>query len=302
MVDTTHVAEGFFDECIKAGANCTLSKFATSKDELMEKVMSFVKELEEDPLAVYVNKTLWGTLDYETVLFGGIFPVLYKPASWYELADKLAKLLDGNATEAFLSYGTSPPWILEGNANEIVQYNDGASGPEYWPQDRRSALDVIAPLVGVSPFSPSINSGLYIKQQWAIPKTHTYVPRLGVKTAHPLLILSTTYDPVCPLVSARSANKAFADSQIVEVKGYGHCSIAVASSCLAKHVRAFFYNGTLPERYTQCEADGPYFVKPEENGQAVKALKAFADPEEMSIHMAQWELARDADWPVWRRW
>ena len=60
-----------------------------------------------------------------------------------------------------------------------------------------------------------------------------------METAHPLLILSTSYDPVCPLVSARSANEAFVGSQIIELKGYGHCSVAAASVCLARHVRAF---------------------------------------------------------------
>lgn len=301
-MDTTRVVDGFFDQCVKAGENCTLSKFADSRDELSDKVLSFINELTDDPLSVYVNNTSWGTLTYDSVIFKGVFPMLYKPATWYEVADKLAKLLDGNATEAFLAYGRSDPWESLGDATEIVQYNDGASGPAYWPQDRRSALNVIAPTANASLFSPALNSGLYIKQQWAIPRTHTYVPKMGVKTAHPLLILSTTYDPVCPLVSARSANKAFADSQIVEVKGYGHCSIAVTSSCLAKHVRAFLYNGTLPESYTQCEVDGPYFIKPEEDGQTVKPLLEFEDPEELRIHMAQLELARDPDWPRWRRW
>jgi hypothetical protein len=97
------------------------------------------------------------------------------------------------------------------------------------------------------------------------------------------------------LVSARSANAAFKGSQIVEVNGYGHCSIAVTSTCIAKHVRGFLYNGTLPEEHTLCEVDGPYFVKPEEDGKVV-ALKDFDDPEDERIHLAQIELARDWTW------
>jgi hypothetical protein len=137
-----------------------------------------------------------------------------------------------------------------------------------------------------------------MKQQWAIPKTHSYVPRKGVKTAHPLLILSTSYDPVCPLVSARSANEAFVGSQIVEVKGYGHCSVAVASVCLARHVRAFLYEGTIPSAYTQCEIDAPYFVQPDGNG-LVFAQREFEDAEDEKIHLAQLEMARDWEfaWP-----
>jgi hypothetical protein len=135
----------------------------------------------------------------------------------------------------------------------------------------------------------------YMRQQCAVPRTHPYVPRKGVKTAHPLLIFSTTYDPVCALISARSANEAFEASQIVEVKGYGHCSVAVTSVCSTKYLREFLYEGKLPQTYTQCEVDSQYFIRPEESGQ-VFAQRYFEDPKEERIHLAQLELARD--WEV----
>ncbi len=100
-------------------------------------------------------------------------------------------------------------------------------------------------------------------------------------------------------MSARSANAAFEGSQIVEVKGYGHCSIAVPSTCLAKHVRDFLYDGKLPSNYTQCDVDGPYFIKPEDDKAKVAARKHFDDLEEQRIHLAQVELARDSTWPLW---
>lgn len=182
--------------------------------------------------------------------------------------------------------------------------NDGKSGQNFWPKDRATVLEkIIEPATNYSRFAASFNGGYYIKQHWTVPKTHTYEPKLGVKTAHPLLILSTTYDPICPLVSAHSAQRSFAGSQIVEVKGYGHCSVSLPSSCAAKHIRAFLYNGTLPDSHTQCEVDGkPYFVRPEEDGQGFTALKEFDDPEDFEIHLAQLELARDSEWPMWSRW
>ncbi|KUI61867.1 hypothetical protein VP1G_09039 [Cytospora mali] len=302
LVDTENVLEGFFDECLKAGNNCTLSTMAESAGELMDKVLDFAGSITVEPLSVYLNNSAYGLLDQSKILFDGIFPALYKPAQWYNLADRLAKLLEGNATDAFLAYGRGDQWGLVDDSNTFVSLNDMKAGAKYWPQDRKSALDLIIPAANESLFGPAEFSGSYVKQQWIVPKTHNYVPKYDVKTAHPLLILSTTYDPVCPLISARSAKKAFTGSQIVEVKGYGHCSVAVASSCLAKHVRNFLYNGTVPESYTQCQVDGPYFVKPEEDGKAVMALKEFDDPEEMRIHMAQLELARDPYWPSASRW
>jgi hypothetical protein len=87
------------------------------------------------------------------------------------------------------------------------------------------------------------------------------VPREGVKTAHPLLILSTTYDPVCALAGAKTANEAFVDSRLVEVKAFGHCSLAMPSLCVARHVRAFLEQGTMPAPGATCEIDVPYFGK-----------------------------------------
>ncbi|KAF3760325.1 alpha/beta-hydrolase [Cryphonectria parasitica EP155] len=301
--DTFRVFEGFFEECLNAEENCTLSTLSKSKEELMDKVLGFAENIYDEPLSVYVNSTNWGTLDYSKILYTGIFPELYKPAQWSALADRLAKLLEGNATDAFLAYGGADAWDLGGEANQFVTYNDGKSGLRNWPKGRLSALEIIKPVANSSLFAPAGTSELYQKQQWTIPKTHNYVPRLGVETAHPLLILSTTFDPICPLVSAQSAKRAFAGSEIVEVKGFGHCTVAVTSSCVAKHVRAFLYNGTVPDSHTQCEVDGPYFVKPEDqNGKSITALRDFADPEEMQIHMAQLKIARDPAWPTWTRW
>ncbi|OTA97485.1 hypothetical protein M434DRAFT_275869 [Hypoxylon sp. CO27-5] len=300
FIDTENVWEGFLEECFKAGEICALSSLAASKDSLKAKLFSFVEKLKHDPLSVYVNNTVYGTLDYETIWYKAVFPTLYKPANWYLLADRLAKMLEGNATEALLSYELGGPWNLEGDSTEFVTYNDGASGASHWSQDRESLLDMLIPYENESLFAPAEYGGYYIKQQWLIPRTHNYVPRVGVETAHPLLILSTTYDPVCPLQSARSANTAFEGSKIVEVQGYGHCSISVPSTCLAKHVREFLYHGTLPDGYTQCEVDGPYFVKPEEDGK-LKPQRYFDDPEEQRIHLAQLELARNWEWWLFYR-
>lgn len=306
FTDTERVFDGFLEECLKAGDNCTLSSLGNSKEELFDKILGLADSIYDEPLSVYVNNTAWGTLDYFSIISNAIFPALYKPAMWYDVADRLANLLQGNATAAFLDYGKgNNPWQRYIDGNYFVTINDGKSGKKYWPSDRATVLkDFIEPVANSSLFAAGGFGleGFYVKQQWTIPHTHDYVPKLGVKTAHPLLILSTTYDPVCPLVSARTAQKSFADSQIVEVKGYGHCSVAVTSNCIAKHVRNFLYNGTLPDSYTQCEVDGPYFIKPEEEGKAVAALKEFDDPEEAKIHMAQLELARDAEWPLWSRY
>ncbi|EME86871.1 uncharacterized protein MYCFIDRAFT_86556 [Pseudocercospora fijiensis CIRAD86] len=297
FTDTENVLEGFFRECFKAKENCSLSSVAKDSHHLRKLVFDFSEEMKQQPISVYVNNTVYGLLDYPSLWYNGIFPALYKPASWYSLAENLAKLLKGNATGAFLAYGRSAAWDMEGDANQFVSLNDAPTGPAYWPQDRETLLQEILPELNRSIFAATETGNYYARQQWSIPTTHNFTQLPHVNTAHPLLVLSTTYDPICPLISAKAASAAFEGSQIVEVVGYGHCSVAVASTCLAKHVRDFLYHGTLPHSYTKCEVDGPYFIKPEEDGKVV-AQRVFETAEEEKIHLAQLELARDWEWLI----
>ncbi|KAI1734161.1 alpha/beta-hydrolase [Xylaria scruposa] len=296
LTDAEAVFDGFLHECIKAREDCPLAKFAPSKEMLRERILHLASTLREQPLSVYVNNKVYGLLDDKILLYGALPTALRKPATWFTLAENLAKWLDGNATEAFLAYGRKTPWPLSGDADRIVALNDGVSGPRYWPQDRQTILDWLIPFINRSIFAPTEHGIYYAKQQWAIPKTHDYVPIYGVETAHPLLILTTTYDPVCPMVSARSAQRAYKGSQIIEVQGYGHCSTAVPSVCLAWHVRAYLKNGTVPTSHTKCKVDGGYFPRLGGNFTTAVSEKLFADVEEQRIHDAQVALARDWQW------
>ncbi|KAJ5181837.1 hypothetical protein N7449_011984 [Penicillium cf. viridicatum] len=300
LTDTENVFDGFFDECMKADAgSCALASLATSKEELREKVLSSLDQLRHQPLDVYINNTVYGILTYEEVWYNGVFTALYKPPLWSSLAQNLYSLLQGNATPAFLAYNTAVERTDE--SPSFVELNDGRTGPLHWPQGKDPLLAQIIPWLNQSLFRPAFLPIYYQKQQWAVPRTHTYVPRRGVETAHPLLILSTTYDPICPLVSARAANEAFAGSRIVEVEGYGHCSIAVGSVCVAKHLRAFLNEGTLPDAYTRCKVDSAYFGNPDEHGR-MAAQAYFEDTEDQKIHLAQlelmagWEFSRSTVW------
>ncbi|CAG7946222.1 unnamed protein product [Penicillium nalgiovense] len=300
LIDTDNVLDGFFEECMKADAGSSaLASLATSKEELRETVFSFMDQLRQQPLDVYINNTVYGILTYEKVWYNGIFAALYKPPLWSSLARNLYSLLQGNATLAFLAYNTAGEQNDE--SPEFVQLNDGRTGPPHWPQGKDQLLAQITPWLNQSLFSTVFLASYYQKQHWAVPRTHPYVPRRDVETAHPLLILSTTYDPVCPLVSVRGANDAFAGSRVVEVEGYGYCSVAVASLCVAKHLRAFLHEGKLPDAYTRCKVDSAYFGSHDENG-GMTAQAYFEDPEDRKIHLAQvelmvgWEFTRPVMW------
>ncbi|RDA90660.1 hypothetical protein CP533_6822 [Ophiocordyceps camponoti-saundersi (nom. inval.)] len=252
FVDTTNVLDGFLDECAKAGASCELAKHGPTKKELQQKLMGFLRDLSAHPMPVYVDIFKQGVLDYSTVLNEMIYSSLFAPSTWPLLARRLAQIMDGNATEVFLAHGDydlGETGRTDGNdeVNDIVEINDGLSGPEHWPEGRKGLVNMLKPWYESSPFFFQMNREYYAKQQWTIEKGHDFVPKRKVRTTHPMLIISTTYDPICPLVSAKRSQETFENSSLIEIKGYGHCSLSLASLCMAKHLRRYLGNGTMPE-------------------------------------------------------
>jgi pimeloyl-ACP methyl ester carboxylesterase len=290
QVNVEEVLDGFFEECLKTdNYSCPLFDLTVSKDPrvLSRIVRSYIDDLGPNPLNVYLNSSAYGILNFDHVWRNGVLPALYNPAGWSFLADVLCLLIRGDATRAFLAFGTNHPQRDE--SSKFVTLNDGLSGPDHWPQSSAGLIHWMLPYLLNSSLTPSDISLYFLKQQWKLPRTHSYVPRRGVETAHPLLILSTTYDAITPLVSAVSANEPFDRSQIIEVEGYGHSSLAVASVCVVKHVRAFLYEGIMPSNYTKCEVDSPYFIRKNKNDKVPTRLH-FQDPEDQIIHDAQLEF------------
>ncbi|KXJ92122.1 Alpha/Beta hydrolase protein [Microdochium bolleyi] len=292
--DTEAVLDGFLDECAKAGDKCGLSAVAKTKQDLWDRVLAFGEGLQEQPLSIYINKTVYGTVDWTNLFHDTIFPLLYRPSEWPALAGNLTGLLQGNATEFLLHHGSAQRFPRTDESFFVVYFNDGASGFGRWPEGYKALNDILVPFYNGTMFRSTNTKVYFMKQQWPVPRTHRYVPRTGVETAHPLLMLTTTYDPVCPMISARNASAAFVDSRIIEVRGYGHCSLAIPSKCIAHHVRKFLYNGTLPEaHHTRCERDGEYFPSLD------SPVEAAGTDEERVLYKAQAQLASGWDLLRW---
>ncbi|KXS97430.1 hypothetical protein AC578_8822 [Pseudocercospora eumusae] len=258
---------GFLGECIKAGDDCALSEFGSTKEELHRVVMKLGDDLKQQPMSVYVNNTAWGLLTYENIFFNGILPALYKPTKKFSpLATNLALLLHGNATPSWLAYSQHPAFSTDDESSDFIFNNDAHSGPQYFPQPRLPFLkSQILPTVNLSLFGPSENLDFYTKQQWIVPHTSEFSPASHVRTAYPILIVSMTTDPICPLVSAMRTQEVFEGSRLLEILGFGHCSVSVQSECADRVIRGFLESGRLPEEgHTRCGVDGGYFLKEEE--------------------------------------
>jgi hypothetical protein len=101
-------------------------------------------------------------------------------------------------------------------------------------------------------------------QRWDDHPAHKQKP---IKTAHPLLFISNTADPVTPLKAGLKMAKKFVDAGLVEQQSEGHCSMAAVSRCTINKIRAYFATGEVPrppaendkewsdKKWVKCEAD-----------------------------------------------
>lgn len=228
--------------------------FKTAAD-LQTYIDGFLLKLEDEPIPVYVNASIYGSVTRRGIATNGIFAATYKPnPAWPILAKNLADLLNGNPLPVFNAY--SDNWvssIIGDETNTFVVQNDnwksGSGAPVHGIHTIRNfSLSLAEPSKLVSKY---IGSDVYTRASWSLPKGHDFHPRYypvypRFRTAEPILVLSTSFDPVCPLVSAKKAWNSFEGAGFVEQKSYGHCSISMPSLCTAKHVKAYFSEGLLP--------------------------------------------------------
>ncbi|EHK97299.1 putative hydrolase [Glarea lozoyensis 74030] len=297
LEDTDKVFYGFIEECYKAGKRCPLNSVKKNgfkaASELQTFIDNFLDNLEKAPIPVYLNNTHYGAITRQGLVANGIFPSLYMPLAWPFLASNLAELLKGNTEPAFLAYSSS--WlghILTDETNNFVIANDN------WNTGVKAPVHGLQPVQNFTRAIPQQSKlvskyrgfDIYRRASWSIPTTHNFHPHYypaypKVKTAEPILVVSLTWDLVCPLASAKKAFASFEGAGFVEQKSYGHCSTSMPSLCTAKHVRRYFDEGVLPEKGATCGVDGEYFPGPdgssltelsEEDAELLEALEGLA--------------------------
>lgn len=211
-----------------------------SSDELQAYIDNFLDTLEQAPIPVYLNNSNYGAVTRRNLVTNGIFPALYKPyPAWPRLAANLAALLNGNSTLVYNDYSDSGiASVLGDKTNTFATMNDivqtGTEAPVHGIQPIKNyTLMQPRPFNLVSKYSGSV---AFDRASWVIPTTHIFRPQYypefpRFKTAEPILVISTTWDPVCPLVSARKAHNTFSSAGLLEQLSYGHCSISMPSLC-----------------------------------------------------------------------
>jgi pimeloyl-ACP methyl ester carboxylesterase len=269
LEDTDVVFSSFYHFCHEAGpSKCPL--YTPTVAGIRQRVDDIISTLSRAPIpipfasnapAVITKKEFHMLMFVSTYAPLAMFKVLAESliaVETYNLTT-LANVVEGILGMDFkcMCKKQRAPWLGRTQAFNAVACGDGEEIPD-GPGDYEAYFDK---LTAKSSFASPI-WGLHYLQcaHWKIrPKTRYTAPFIG-NTSHPILVVSPSFDPVCPLKDARAVQKRYTGSRLLVQNSYGHCSIASPSLCTAKNIRAYFIDGTLPEEGLVCDVDELPFI------------------------------------------
>jgi len=271
----------FYSACVDAGpSKCPIHENSTSL--VKERIDNLLTKLKIAPVPLYETLSVHGSgrfqnayydvVDY-TMVKQVIFAILYQTHSLGAyLANALAELERGNgemiwamsmkhAAEMLMTCdcpvdGESPvPPRGLFEATLSIGCGDVVEPLNESLEELREAYEEMAK---TSMFA----DGWFIRAAcsgWKVRAKERFTASFNQTTSHPLLIIGNTADPVTPLWNAHKMSEGFTDSVVLTQNSPGHCSIAATSLCTVKAIRAYFQNGTLPEKGTVCEVESSIF-------------------------------------------
>ncbi|WP_351233370.1 alpha/beta hydrolase [Streptomyces sp. NPDC002133] len=97
---------------------------------------------------------------------------------------------------------------------------------------------------------------------WPATAAQPYTGPWNRPTAHPVLVVNTTYDPATAYTQAEALTRRLADARLLTVHGYGHSAFSNLSSCADDHQTRYFLDGVLPPPGATCSQDDEPFSTP----------------------------------------
>ena len=268
LADVDAVVSSFSDYCYEAGPmKCPVH--ASSPAEIQARFENALARLDAVPMALGSIAQGPGIV-YKKNLASMMFAAAYKPIANFPDVAKVIAAVESRNVSAFadLRAKISPPyecsctpsdlWTFENEAFNAIACGD-AEDVTYDPANYARYFE---DLFATSPFAAPIWGVHHLQcTEWHVRPTWRYEGALAANTtAHPLLVVSPRYDPVCPLSDARKVAARYGGARVLVQNSHGHCSLAAPSVCTAKHVRRYFEEGVLPDEGVVCEPDELPFV------------------------------------------
>jgi pimeloyl-ACP methyl ester carboxylesterase len=90
---------------------------------------------------------------------------------------------------------------------------------------------------------------------WRAPAADRYAGPWDRRTANPVLVLGTTFDPSSPYAGAVAMSRLLARARLLTVDGYGHIVQGNPSACATRYLTRYLMHLTLPPIGTRCKQD-----------------------------------------------
>lgn len=269
--DADEAYRWFLNSCAKAGeAGCALARGNISAAAIEQKIGAFMDELYEHPMPS-VNSVVPAYLTSGTVR-SKLYDAMEQPSRWPAFASDLDNAMRGNPTPLLNKILPNPNRDRFDHSNlarfavtciDSLPFNK--SDPSTFPTPEFLARRIVARVnntskyFGASTGLTDIDGGC---QFWPVNGVERYPGPWNRTLANPVLVISSSVDPITPLESAKFINDQLGDSsRLVVVNAPGH-GVPFPSLCQFKASLDYFNNGILPKDDLRCETEYGAFEDP----------------------------------------
>ncbi|KAJ6569153.1 alpha/beta-hydrolase [Mycena capillaripes] len=271
--DTDKVLQSFFDGCAAAGPDlCAF--YEPTAAAIADRLAALTESVRAQPVPV-ITPTAYGIVDY-SLLHSVLFTSFYVPYMLFgPVAQGLAALESGDGSILFSIAQQTPPFQCDcsndtapfhlngGEAVFAIQCGDAVEVTDTL-EELRAFYDNAAKTSEFVEFL--VGSNRVSCAGWQVYRKGRFEgPVAAANTSFPLLLLTTSADPVAPKAAALKTLAGFPGSAIFTQDSPGHTSITAPSICTSTYFRQYFQNGTLPDPGTVCPADVTLFGAPATN-------------------------------------
>ena len=275
LQDTEKVMSFFYESCFLGHTRCPLFRLGdTNPADIKARLDTVLESLRESPIPV-VHDGEARLITYND-LRQQIFSDLYRPYTKFpDLATAVNELMHGNYTAILKelpgrSHSVNQADIPKDNktlAFPVKEYNFGAQvqyaiscgdAPDMSNTTIAEFSKYIELLLSQSPTVGGPWAEIVLGcTGWKFRPKFRYPGPFSTSgsntTAHPVLFIGNTKDPVTPLRNAIAAAARHEGARVLTQDSAGHCSLqATVNACSEGHVRRYFQEGKLPDEGTVC--------------------------------------------------
>lgn len=232
MSDVDPAFRAFLDLCFEEGPEkCPLAHEDSSAEATEKAVYDLLETTKTEPIPLPLSLVAYNsTFAAKTINHSGlrslIHLTLYHPVNLPLMALGLDSLLNSENLTAFANWrdveGGLAGWVVQGESQIGVRCGDKNPATRF--DDIEEMREIVEEAEGVSRLG-GVGLYLYNCVQWTIEAKERYEGGFQVKTKNPILLTSSTYDPVTPLRSAHNASSGFEGSVVLERTGFGVSSM-----------------------------------------------------------------------------